>query len=360
MDGLWAVSRSPDHDLILWDVHQRTPVYRWEWRDNQAEPVISPDSQSIAGLSEEKYLLLYNLQSPASPLTELVLPRSSEVEYYPSTNGTVLPHGAFVWSADGAQLVVYISTLSHDQVHVFSRLPTWTLCQCISFEKSEDKGEFREPKLSLNNQDQFLVVAWPYHKKDSYQFWNLTRGTVHYQPLPSHWNEESLGFIEFYKHYAIYSRRRSSDAATIEVFDMLAQCSLGTLSHNCRDVAPHTIWISQDQSYIAGLFNHSIVKTWNLATQTQIHTFQDSYAVVAALETYFGWFSPDGRHVLLLYWDRVLRLLRVDDGACLATFAPSGSPQHIQFSPDGMTICYTIRHDESGCVYFEPIGHLLS
>ncbi|KAI0698665.1 hypothetical protein C8Q76DRAFT_861861 [Earliella scabrosa] len=76
-DGLWAVSRSQDHKIILWNVHhQHTPIYHLEWHNDFADPVISPDSQFIAGWAEEGYLLLYNLQSPTSPLTKLVPPRN--------------------------------------------------------------------------------------------------------------------------------------------------------------------------------------------------------------------------------------------------------------------------------------------
>ncbi|KAI0698653.1 hypothetical protein C8Q76DRAFT_242682 [Earliella scabrosa] len=368
MDGLWAVSRSRDYDLILWDVHQRTPVYHWEWRDHYAEPVISPDSQSIAGLSEKKYLLLYNLQSPASPLTELVLPRSSEVGYCPSNN-QVFPGGAFVWSADGMQLVVYMSTVSHNQVLIFSRLPTWTLHRCISFERPRDKREIFRPELSLDNENQFLA-ACDSTKKEPYQIWDLKHATLHYQPFPSNWNEDSDGLIEIYRHYAIYMSYESNNSVTIEVFNMLAMRSLAILSFTCcevhlRLIPRHVIWISPDQSRITVLLDNATVKTWDLATQTEIHFFQDSYAVEASITLLahphsLGWFSPDGRHVLLSYYGPVMRLLRTDDGACLATFALSGYPRFLQFSPDGVTLCYTIRHDESGCVYFEPIGHLLS
>ncbi|KAI0698660.1 Quino protein amine dehydrogenase [Earliella scabrosa] len=360
MDSLWAVSRSWDSDLILWNIHLHTPIYHWKWRDNSADPVISPDNQFIAGLAEGKYLLLYNLQSPASPLTELVLPRNSEVEYC-----RPFPCRACVWSADGMQLVIYISTLSHEQVLVFSRLPSWTLHRCISFERPGDKKGMLRPKLSLDDGNQFLV-AWEPTDKKPYQIWDLTRGTLHYQPFPSYWNEESDGLlINSYRHYAIYTSYGSNNPVTSEVFDMLAIRSLAILPLTRRVIAQNGIGISPDQSRIVLLFGDATVKTWNLATQTEIHSFQDSYAVaapwhgVAAYERCRGRFSPDGRYVLLCYDRAAMRLLRVDDGACLATFALHSWPQHFQFSPDGMTLCYTMD-DESGCVYFEPIGHLLS
>ena len=354
MDGRWAVSRSHDYELILWNVHQRTPVdHCWEWSDNYASAVISPDSQFIAGLIEDDCLLLYNLQSPALPPIELVLPRNSSVEYYTSSDQTV--PCSCLWSTDGTQLVVYITTPSLNQVFVFT-VPSWTLHCCISTEQPRVK-QMLTPELSLYNGNQSLV-AWNPAEKESYQLWDFTRGTLHYQPFPPHWHEDSKGFTKFYRHYTIYfTQSESTDAFTMEVFDMLTTRSLAILSSIHHDMPRDGIWISPDESHITVLFSDATVTTWDLATETEIHSFRDPYAM-AALATCDGCLSPDGLHVLLSYDGAVMRLLRVADGACLATFAQTSLAKNLQFSPDGMTLCYTTWDD--GRVFFEPIGHLLS
>ena len=113
--------------------------------------------------------------------------------------------------------------------------------------------------------------------------------------------------------------------------------------------------ISPDGSHLAVFFRDGTVKIWKLATQTEIRSFQDPYTVTAGVRGY-AVFSPDTIHVLLYYLD-AMRLLRVADGVCLATFAPHCGGNNLRFSPDGKMLCYTTN---DGRAVFEPIGHLLS
>ncbi|KAI0698675.1 WD40-repeat-containing domain protein [Earliella scabrosa] len=187
---------------------------------------------------------------------------------------------------------------------------------------------------------------------------------MHYQFYPSHWQyTEELGYTRFHRHYAVYFSEKGScglcrpdhHASTIEIFNMQDRHNIAVpLSIDACILA---LSFSPDGSRIMVCFEDATVKTWELATQTEVYSFQDSYAEASITKLCSATFSPDANHVLLGYSDHTMRLLRIADGTCLPTFPLNARPKFLQFTPDGKTLCMAMV---DGCVSFEPIGHLLS
>ena len=372
MDGLWAVTRSDDADLILWNVHQGTPVHQWKWSDARHGAVISPDSQLVTGSVEKNHLLVYNLRSPASPPMKLILLTNSSSQHGADDKldgrdeewigddansddfGAQVDSIACLWSDDGTQLVVLITThwqwqRHHDVLLLFDR-PDFR--RSIFMPKRMNRDANYQSRIHMHNANQSLAAWDPTGSDRGYQVWDLVHGSLHYQLFPSHWPKDSL---HFRKHYAIYCDfDEHTNSTTIEVFDMRSRLAIPplTLASNFKDF--EGIPISTNGTHISIVLEEGTVQTWELATQTKIHSFQDPYLMVSELG--YAVFSPDTLHVLLRYRGKSMRLLRVADGVCLATFAPRSRPKHVQFSGDGKTLCYTT---DDGHVVFEPIGHLL-
>ena len=363
-DGQWAVSHGwNDENLTLWDIHQRTLVYEWTWSGARyrVDVLISPDSQYVTGVIRDNHLLVYKLRSPASPPTRLSLVDNPDHDDLDHTSDVKC-----LWSSDGTKLVVHILITRKDhhlnrwQVLVFS-LPSGALTQSIPqhpYGPYDSELHMSRSQLLLHSDNQILLGAGPISK--NYQIWDLRRGRLHVLPFPSHWTLDPMAgtCTRINQHYVVHTevefRHPTSNALfAIEVFDMLAKRTLAVLPSTCLGIT--TFAVSSDDLRLTIFFTDDTAKTWELATQREIYSFQDPYAM-ASLMSSFPTFSPDGIHVLLCY-NGITRLLRIADGICLATFSTDLLYNWTKFTPDGKTLCYTTG---DGRVIFEPIGHLLS
>ncbi|KAI0698678.1 quinon protein alcohol dehydrogenase-like superfamily, partial [Earliella scabrosa] len=111
--------------------------------------------------------------------------------------------------------------------------------------------------------------------------------------------------------------------------------------------------ISPDGAHLRTVSAYATVKIWELRTGKELLSVQDAYparppSILCAS------FSPDGSHVALPYTHGPLRICRVKDGECIASFVHRGTwVTKLAFTPDGRTICYGM---EDGTVCIRPLA----
>ena len=163
--------------------------------------------------------------------------------------------------------------------------------------------------------------------------------------------------VLYWRHYALFASNTSIEFNALVLHNLLDNRTIATLPCNKPDTDMKHVSISPDGVYIRAVSAYATVKIWHLRTGKELLSFQDTYPARPP-SLLSASFSPDGSHVALPHTHGPLRICRVRDGECVASFVHRGTwVTKLAFTPDGKTICYGM---EDGTVYVRSLSHLIS